>query len=88
MPTRTLFCLFAALTIAGCAQTGAKDDLLSVSGLPRYPACDSEIKAFVALSKLAKQLGDDWEIYQPALEALQDQILDCVGDNYPNPIPI
>jgi hypothetical protein len=87
LPIRTLLCLIA-LTVAGCAQIGAKDDLLTVSGLPRYPQCDAEIKAFVALTKLARQLGDDWQVYQPALEALQDQILDCVDDNYPNPIPI
>ena len=54
----------------------------------RYPACEAEFKAFMALAKLAKQAGDNWHIYEPALEALQDQILDCVDDNYPDPLPI
>ena len=77
------------LCSTACTQLGAaRDDAQLTGGLPRYPACDAEIKAFVALTKLAKQLGDDWQVYEPALEAMRDQILDCVDDNYPDPLGI
>jgi hypothetical protein len=79
------------LTVSACAGIGGgRDDVLgsSVAKLPRIPACENEIKAFVALTRLARQLGDNWRIYEPALEAMQDQILDCVEDSYPNPVGI
>ena len=79
------------LTASACAGIGGgRDDTLatSVAKLPRFPACENEIKAFVALTTLAKQLGDNWHVYEPALEALQDQIMDCVEDSYPSPVPI
>jgi hypothetical protein len=78
-----------ALAMSACATAG-KDDVLTAEAakLLRFPACESEIKAFVALTRLAKQAGDNWQIYQPALDALQDQIMDCVADSYPNPVPI
>jgi hypothetical protein len=86
---RLSLCTLLLLCGTSCAQLGgAGDDTQLASGMGRFPACDAEIKAFVALTKLAKQLGDDWQIYEPALQALQDQILDCVDDNYPDPLPI
>jgi hypothetical protein len=86
---RFTLCTVLALTASACATAG-KDDLLGVDAakLLRFPACESEIRAFVALTRLARQAGDNWRIYEPALEALQDQIMDCVEDSYPNPIPI
>jgi hypothetical protein len=89
---RVVFCaamLLSASACSGIAST-AKDDAFgaAAAALPRFPACESEIKAFVALTRLAKQLGDNWRIYEPALEAMQDQIMDCVEDSYPNPIGI
>jgi hypothetical protein len=83
--------VYAALALAMSACTTAgKDDVFTAEAakLLRFPACESEIKAFVALTRLAKQAGDNWQIYQPALDALQDQIMDCVEDSYPNPVPI
>ena len=83
--------LCACLLLAACAGAGTdRDDSLAAaaSKLPRFPACENEIKAFVALTRLAKQLGDNWRVYEPALEALQDQIMDCVEDSYPNPVSI
>lgn len=90
MSVRLSLSIALVLCATACAQIGGttKDDPLATAGLPRYPQCEAEIKAFVALTKLAKQLGDDWRVYEPALEALQDQILDCVDDNYPDPIGI
>jgi hypothetical protein len=86
---RLSLCTLLLLCGTSCAQlAGAGDDTQLTGSVARFPACDAEIKAFVALTKLAKQLGDDWQIYEPALEALQDQILDCVDDNYPDPVPI
>lgn len=79
------------LTASACAGTGGgRDDVLASAAakLPRFPACENEIKAFVALTRLARQLGDNWRVYEPALEALQDQILDCVEESYPNPVAI
>ena len=79
------------LTASACAGTGGgRDDALAslAAKLPRYPACENEIKAFVALTRLARQLGDNWRVYEPALEAMQDQVLDCVEDSYPNPVGI
>ncbi|MBV9522800.1 MAG: hypothetical protein JO010_08405 [Alphaproteobacteria bacterium] len=75
----------------GCATVGAvKDDpfAAAVERLPRFPACDAEINALVALVRLARQLGSDWQVYEPALEVMQDQVIDCVQDSYPNPIGI
>ena len=89
MPFRFSLCIALVLCGSACAQLAApRDDAQLTAGMPRYPACDGEIKAFVAMTKLAKQLGDDWQIYEPALEAMRDQILDCVGDNYPDPLGI
>jgi hypothetical protein len=83
--------LFAALLLtASACSTASRDDAFArdAARLLRFPACESEIRAFVALTRLAKQAGDNWQIYQPALEALQEQIMDCVEDVYPNPVPI
>ena len=48
----------------------------------RFPACASEIKAFFALNKLVVQSGGDRDVYEPALQAMEDQMTDCVDDNY------
>jgi hypothetical protein len=79
------------LTVSACAgMGGGRDDALAslAAKLPRFPACENEIRAFVALTRLARQLGDNWRVYEPALEAMQDQVLDCVEDSYPNPVGI
>jgi hypothetical protein len=89
LPVRLSLCALFLLCGAACAQLGdAREDTQLTSSISRYPACDAEIRAFVALTKLAKQLGDDWQIYAPAIEAMRDQILDCVDDNYPDPVSI
>jgi hypothetical protein len=60
----------------------------AVSRLPRYPACSAEIDAFVAMIDLARQAGDRWQIFEPALDALKDQLMDCVEESYPTPLAI
>jgi hypothetical protein len=89
LPVRVVIAAMATLVVTGCAGYGiGRDDALSVGNLPRYPACDAEIKAFVALINLAKKAGENWDVFEPAIQALQDQIVDCVDDNYPDPLPI
>ena len=86
---RFALCTVLTLSASACATAGKDDPLaLDAAKLLRFPACESEIKAFVALTRLARQAGDNWRIYEPALEALQDQIMDCVEDSYPNPVAI
>lgn len=86
---RFAFCGMLMLTAGACANLGRDETLAApAAALARFPACDSEIKAFVALTRLAKQQGSNWHIYEPALEAMQDQIMDCIDDSYPNPIGI
>jgi len=89
VPARLLV-LILLLACSACTTLPQRrgEALESAAGLPRYPACESEIKAFIELTKLAKEFGENWRIYQPALEAMQDQIMDCVDDNYPDPISI
>jgi hypothetical protein len=69
--------------LSACAQIGASKESPLVSAVvARFPACAAEIKAFFALNKLIAQSGADRDVYDPALQALQDQMTDCVDDNY------
>jgi hypothetical protein len=89
---RVLPCVVLAAFAASCAETsGRVSDPLSYAAaiLPKtYPACGKEISAFLRTLKLARQAGDAWEIYEPALQEMEDQMLDCVADAYPDPVPI
>jgi hypothetical protein len=73
----------ALLLLAGCVGAPAAQAPLD----PRLAACDAELRAFVALTRLAKQ-APDWRVYQPAIDAMREQIMDCVDDAYPTPIGI
>jgi len=55
----------------------------SVAKLPRFPALRERDQGFRRAYHVGEQLGDNWHVYEPALEAMQDQILDCVEDSYP-----
>jgi hypothetical protein len=37
---------------------------------------------------LAREAGEKWQIYEPALDALKDQLMDCVEESYPSPLAI
>jgi hypothetical protein len=91
-PARNLGFALILLALAGCAGVSKHSDAAfdnAAATLPkRYPACADEIKAFVALTRLASQMNDTSEVLQPALDALRDQVMDCVEDSYPNPQPI
>jgi hypothetical protein len=70
------------LAVSACAGGGTKEGVLVSAVVSRFPACASEIKAFFALNKLVVQSGADRDVYEPALEAMEDQMTDCVDDNY------
>jgi hypothetical protein len=73
----------AATALAGCA---AGDDAtrapiaVSTSELPSIPICRDEMRAYVELTKLAKLHGEGWVVFEPAVDAMKQQILDCLDD--------
>jgi hypothetical protein len=79
--------VLASLLLAACAAPApapASDvamSAVSASELPPIPICRDEMSAYVELTKLAKQHGDDWVVFEPAVEAMKQQILDCLDDN-------
>jgi hypothetical protein len=54
----------------------------------RPAACDAELSAFSAVARLAEAHGQTRPLYDPALEALRDQILDCVEERYPTDVAL
>ena len=73
------------LALSACASAPNAD----VGPVPtRLAGCDAELRAYVAVAKLARQGGDDWTLYQPAVDAMKDQILDCVQDTVGGAQPI
>jgi hypothetical protein len=94
MPTRQvrlrrsiLFVLVAG-ALAACAADGegTRATALSVSSgdLPSIPICREEMRAYVEITKLAKLHGEGWRVYEPAVDALKQQILDCLDDKTGN----
>jgi hypothetical protein len=79
-------CVLAGLVLlsgmTGCSQIRGRESPLLSAVVSRFPACAAEIKAFFALNKYIAQSGADRDLYDPALQALQDQMTDCVDDNY------
>jgi len=78
----------ALLALAACAGEPASDAWPASSSAPRPTACDDEMRAFVAVSQLAKKYRGDWRLFEPAIDAMRDQILDCVDDSYPTRVGI
>jgi hypothetical protein len=78
----------ALLALAACAgePTGDAWPATASSAAPRPTACDEEMRAFVAVSQLAKKYRGDWRLFEPAIDAMRDQILDCVDDSYPGSV--
>lgn len=73
------------LVAAACAPLGGtKEGVVASAAASRFPACESEIKAFFALNRLAMRSGDERPDFETALEAMQDQMTECVDDNYSN----
>jgi|SRR5580658_4814256 hypothetical protein len=76
--------LAAASALAACAAgtdtTRGTALSASSSDLPSIPICRDEMRAYVELTRLAKLHGEGWEVFAPAVDALKQQILDCVDD--------
>lgn len=77
----------ATLSLAACASPPAATTppeaslAASPSDLPPVPICRDEMLAFVELTRLAKLHGEGWTVFGPAVDALKQQILDCIDDN-------
>ena len=80
--------LLGSACASSTAPSGADPFAAAIARLPRYPACSDEIDAFVAMVALAREAGEKWQIYEPALDALKDQLMDCVEESYPSPLAI
>ena len=85
LPLRRLTPLvLAAWALAACAADGAgtRKTALSVSSgdLPSIPICREEMRAYVEITRLAKLHGEGWAVFEPAVEALKQQIIDCLDD--------
>jgi 7-cyano-7-deazaguanine synthase in queuosine biosynthesis len=74
--------LLLALALAGCAASEPADPTIGASeaDLPPIPFCRDEMVAFIELSQLARTHGEGWILFSPAIEALKQRIVDCVGD--------
>ena len=83
LPLRLALVALAAGALAACASgdaTRATPISVSSSELPSIPICRDEMRAYVELTKLAKLHGEGWVFFEPAVEALKQQILDCLDD--------
>jgi hypothetical protein len=54
---------------------------VAAADLPPIPICRDEMRAFIELTRLARQHGDGWVVFEPAVDALKQQIIDCVDEN-------
>jgi hypothetical protein len=80
LPLLTLAGLLAACAPGPPAnEAAAPTD--TAAEIPPIPICRDEMRAFVELAHLAKQHGDGWVIFEPAVDALKQQIIDCIDEN-------
>ena len=88
-PERPLALLLPLLALtavlAACAPAAPGSDAAppvdAAADLPPIPICRDEMRAFVELARLAKLHGDGWVVFEPAVDALKQQIIDCIDDN-------
>jgi hypothetical protein len=84
MPIRPL-ALFLSLALAACTAAQTEDPPAPAADtdaeLPPIPFCRDQMTAYVELVRLARAQGEGWIVFAPALDALKQQILDCVGDS-------
>jgi hypothetical protein len=77
--------LVLAALLGACAPAATSDapppPAVAASDLPPIPICRDEMRAFVELTRLARQHGDGWVVFEPAVDALKQQIIDCVDEN-------
>ncbi|HJT07743.1 MAG TPA: hypothetical protein VJ747_12500 [Stellaceae bacterium] len=71
--------------LAGCAPAPSAGEAVpsvdTAADIPPIPICRDEMRAFVELAHLAKQHGDGWVVFEPAVDALKQQIIDCIDVN-------
>ena len=80
LPLLALAGLLAACAPATPAgEAAAPGD--TAADLPPIPICRDEMRAYVELARFAKLHGDGWVVFEPAVDALKQQILDCIDDN-------
>lgn len=74
--------LASALAACAAGSDATRGTALSVSSsdLPSIPICREEMRAYVELTRLAKLHGEGWVVFEPAVDALKQQILDCLDD--------
>lgn len=80
LPLLTLAGLLAACA-PGPPASEAVPPVDAAAEIPPIPICRDEMRAFVELAHLAKQHGDGWVVFEPAVDALKQQIIDCIDDN-------
>ena len=77
--------LVTATLLAACAPaprgSEAAPPVDATADLPPIPICRDEMRAFVELARLAKLHGDGWVVFEPAVDALKQQIIDCIDEN-------
>jgi hypothetical protein len=85
-----LFAAALAVSLAACAEppppslpaTSAPSPL-QPAATRLFPECGDEIRAFLDLTRIARQYGDGWEVFEDAIDTLQEQLVDCINENYP-----
>ena len=81
LPLMALAGLLAACAPAAVTSEAAAPPSVAAADLPPIPICRDEMSAFVELARLAKLHGDGWVVFEPAVTALKQQIIDCIDDN-------
>ena len=84
-PSRLLPLMALAGLLAACAPAAPTSEAAppvdATADLPPIPICRDEMRAYVELARFAKLHGDGWVVFEPAVDALKQQILDCIDDN-------
>jgi len=77
--------LALASLLAACAPAATTTETappgLTAAELPPIPICRDEMRAYIELARLAKLHGDGWVVFEPAVDALKQQIINCIDDN-------
>jgi hypothetical protein len=50
------------------------------AALGTWPQCRAEIMGFVGLASLARELGEEGEVFSDAIDDLSDRVADCIND--------
>jgi hypothetical protein len=87
LAVRTSLVLLLPL-LGACAAVPSEPDPAPPASLKRFAACDAELRAFIAVARMVRQQGENSTLYEPALQAMKDQILDCVEESYSGAQPI